>query len=207
MGRFGKPCNAPFEFWTSGHTPSNGSWDSLISASGGNGTNGSGTISIVGNLNVSGNVTGVNISNSSSTPAGAVMAFYRSTAPSGWLECNGTTVSRTTYVNLWNAMGKPNTGNGSTTFSLPDLRGEFIRGWDHGRNLDGGRGLGSLQHHSLQKHTHTYFQLLTAGSGAAMGPTFCGVSSNTGDGTDSSTGTFSTETRPRNIALMYCIKT
>lgn len=227
MGRFGKPCNAPLEFWTSGHTPSNGSWDSLISASGGNGTNGSGNISIVGNLNVSGNVNGVNLSNIAlPTPTAAVMAFYRSTAPSGWLECNGAAVSRTTYVNLWNAMGNPNTGNGSTTFNLPDLRGEFIRGWDHGKGTDPNRILGSWQkgtivsgyddnnldkdigflpNHVMNDYGSDPVNSTTMGIYGITKVLWGSLLQRTEYAINSAYAWLSI-TRPRNIALMYCIK-
>src|SRR6478735_10205643 len=56
------------------------------------------------------------------SPAGEVAGFYRATAPTGWLLCDGSQVSRTTYARLWQAMGSPNTGNGTTTFTLPDFR-------------------------------------------------------------------------------------
>lgn len=144
--------------------------------------------------------------------SGAVMAYYRTTAPQGWLECNGVAVSRTTYASLWIVMGRPDTGNGTTTFNLPDLRGEFVRGWDHARNIDNGRALGSLQNHSLQKHTHYQAGYNLEGAGTIPWYNWAnsvkkGNKDQTGDGTNSTIGTFSTETRPRNIALMYCIKT
>jgi hypothetical protein len=79
-------------------------------------------------------------------PAGAVMHFAQATAPNGWLVCNGQAVSRTTYAALFTAIGTTyGAGDGSTTFSLPDLRGEFIRGADVGRGVDAGRVVGSAQ--------------------------------------------------------------
>jgi microcystin-dependent protein len=63
-------------------------------------------------------------------PAGMVMYFANSTAPQGWFQCNGATISRTTYVDLFNAIGTTyGAGDGATTFSIPDLRGQFIRAW------------------------------------------------------------------------------
>jgi hypothetical protein len=63
-------------------------------------------------------------------PAGMVMYFANSTVPQGWLQCNGAAISRTTYVDLFSAIGTVyGTGNGSTTFNLPDFRGQFLRGW------------------------------------------------------------------------------
>lgn len=89
-------------------------------------------------------------------PAGAIIPFAMGTAPSGWLVCNGAAVSRTTYSALFAAIGTTyGAGNGSTTFNLPDLRGEFIRGLDNGRGVDSGRTLGSTQSASNQAHTHT----------------------------------------------------
>lgn len=89
-------------------------------------------------------------------PPGAVMHFARTTAPSGWLKCNGAAISRTTYDALFAAIGTTfGAGDGFTTFNLPDLRGEFIRGWDDGRGVDGGRAMGSRQAGAIQSHSHT----------------------------------------------------
>jgi len=89
-------------------------------------------------------------------PAGASMAFNRSTPPTGWLKENGAAVSRTTYAELFAAIGTTfGAGNGSTTFNLPDSRGEFIRGLDDGRGIDFGRALGSSQGDQNKSHTHT----------------------------------------------------
>ena len=77
---------------------------------------------------------------------GEVAFFARSTPPSGWLKANGAAVSRTTYAALFDAIGTTfGAGDGRTTFNLPDLRGEFLRGLDDGRNVDGGRRLGTHQ--------------------------------------------------------------
>ncbi|WP_369608211.1 phage tail protein [Snodgrassella alvi] len=89
------------------------------------------------------------------TPSGAIMYFSQSAAPSGWLKANGAALSRTTYANLFAAIGTLyGSGDGKTTFNLPDLRGEFIRSWDDGRNVDGGRGLGSWQDSQNLSHIH-----------------------------------------------------
>lgn len=83
-------------------------------------------------------------------PAGAVLPFAMADAPGGWLACDGAAVSRTTFARLFTAIGETfGAGNGTTTFNLPDLRGEFIRGVDGGRGVDAGRTLGSSQAHSL----------------------------------------------------------
>lgn len=136
-------------------------------------------------------------------PSGMVAPFYRSSAPTGWLKCDGSAVSRTTYAALWAAMGSPNTGNGSTTFNVPDLRAEFIRGLDDSRGVDSGRSLGSAQSQSIQSHRHSLPTYSNADSGVNVEDAgFSGglQSSFTGfEGSD--------ETRPRNVALLYCIKT
>ena len=78
--------------------------------------------------------------------AGEVAFFARSSAPAGYLKANGAAVSRTAYATLFAAIGTTfGVGDGSTTFNLPDLRGEFLRGLDDGRGVDSGRTIGSAQ--------------------------------------------------------------
>ncbi|MDO4693034.1 MAG: phage tail protein [Eikenella sp.] len=90
-------------------------------------------------------------------PPGTVMYFAGATAPAGWLKANGAAVSRTTYAPLFAAIGtRYGTGNGSTTFNLPDLRGEFVRGWDDGRSVDRGRAIGSTQGDAIRNITGEY---------------------------------------------------
>lgn len=135
-------------------------------------------------------------------PTGLVGAFARNSAPTGWLKANGALVSRTTYAALFAAIGTTfGAGDGTTTFALPDLRGEFIRGWDDSRGIDSGRVFGSAQAQAIQSHTHT-------------APTYSsdGVSTLIRAGSSPQAGTLTTdaaggpETRPRNIALLFCIK-
>ena len=79
------------------------------------------------------------------------------TVPSGYLECNGAAVSRTTYAALFAIIGTNyGTGNGSSTFNLPDLRGEFVRGFDNGRGADSGRSIASSQGASNASHNHSF---------------------------------------------------
>lgn len=80
-------------------------------------------------------------------PAGAVIPFGMQTPPPGWLVCDGSAVSRTTYAELFAAIGTTwGAGDGSTTFNLPELRGEHIRGWSGSRpGVDVGRIFGSWQ--------------------------------------------------------------
>ena len=80
------------------------------------------------------------------TPTGSVYTFAGATVPTGWLKCNGALLSRTTYAALFAVIGTTyGAGDGSTTFALPDLRGEFVRGFDDARGVDSGRALGSKQ--------------------------------------------------------------
>ena len=136
-------------------------------------------------------------------PVGSVQYFALPSAPAGWIKANGAEVSRTTYAALFAAIGTTyGAGNGSTTFKLPDLRGEFIRGWDEGRGADPGRVFGSWQGDEFRSHNHgtPYNQHVVSNtsSGAVMM-----VGSNNTAWTSSAGGS---ETRPRNVALLPCIK-
>lgn len=89
-------------------------------------------------------------------PAGSVIQVAMNTAPTGYLKCNGAAVSRATYATLFAAIGTTfGVGDGSTTFNLPDLRGEWVRGWDDGRGVDSGRVFGSTQAEMIGPHNHT----------------------------------------------------
>jgi len=79
-------------------------------------------------------------------PTGSVIFVAMNTPPTGYLAANGAAVSRVTYAALFAAIGTTfGAGDGANTFNLPDLRGEFVRGWDNGRNVDAGRAFGSFQ--------------------------------------------------------------
>jgi microcystin-dependent protein len=66
-------------------------------------------------------------------PAGMVQYFANSSVPTGWLQCNGALISRTTYADLFAAIGTTyGAGDGSSTFALPDTRGQFLRAWSAG---------------------------------------------------------------------------
>lgn len=70
-------------------------------------------------------------------PTGTILSYGAETSPSGYLVCDGSAVSRSTYAALFNVIGdKHGSGDGSTTFNLPDHRGRFLRGWDHGSGTD-----------------------------------------------------------------------
>ena len=156
-------------------------------------------------------------------PSGTIAAFAASTPPTDWLECDGAAISRTTYAALFAAIGTTfGAGDGSTTFNLPDLRGEFIRGFDNGRGVDSGRVFGSDQAGANQAHTHTGSTNTTGNHGHSyVRPGSLGYSpsnpggTGTANATTGSAGSHShtltinsegSEARPRNIALSYIIK-
>lgn len=149
-------------------------------------------------------------------PVGSVIFHAANTAPSGYLKANGALISRTTYANLFASIGTTfGVGDGSTTFGLPDLRGEFIRGWVDNRVIAGetGRVFGSAQTDQMQGHRHT-FTALVAHVGGGTGTTspsvnsaiFSGTTDNPVTDTVNGTPRTGAETRPRNIALLACIK-
>lgn len=87
---------------------------------------------------------------------GMVASFAMSTAPTGWLKCNGEAVSRKTFAKLFAAIGTDyGAGDGATTFTLPDMRGLFPRAWSDGAETDPQRALGSVQQDQNAAHVHT----------------------------------------------------
>ena len=156
-------------------------------------------------------------------PAGSVFSFATSTVPTGYLECNGAAVSRSTYASLFSAISTTwGVGDGSSTFNLPDLRGQFVRGWDNSAGVDSGRSFASSQsdqnkshNHSVTDpgHTHSWDrQDATNDSGYRPWPASnndCNLfvaqtgSSTTGISIQNDGGT---EVRVKNYALMYVIK-
>ncbi|PDS75514.1 phage tail protein [Rhizobium sp. L43] len=164
-------------------------------------------------------------------PASTVIYVAQATAPTGYLAANGAAVSRTTYSRLFTAIGTTfGAGDGSNTFNVPDLRGEFVRGLDSGRGVDSGRTLGSAQSSQNLAHSH-------GGATASNGPWGLSVTAYTStedsletqaggtpyaQGKPKSTTTMGTgtvpahghsissdggsEARPRNVALLACIK-
>ena len=168
-------------------------------------------------------------------PAGSVFTFATTTVPSGYLECNGAAVSRSTYASLFSAISTTwGVGDGSSTFNLPDLRGQFVRGWDNSAGVDSGRSFASSQSDQNKEHNHTASTTsLTGGirkisEGFGAGGSATGVFTKTSDGNNSITGSSSTspvggvdfdgshthtiandggtEVRVKNYALMYVIK-
>jgi microcystin-dependent protein len=153
-----------------------------------------------------GSVTSGKLAANAALPAGAVMPFAMATAPTGWLKANGAAISRTgIYANLFAAIGTTfGVGDNSSTFNLPDLRGQFIRSWaDDGTVYDSGRAFGTTQADELKSHTHLMYVHPATGSGGNTNPARF---DDLGLGSFNTQATGGTETRPRNIALLYCIK-
>lgn len=190
-------------------------------------TVGSSSVTINGSTNVISGVSTITDSGGGilSVPPGAIQFFARNSAPNGWLKANGATISRSAYASLFNSIGVTfGAGDGSTTFILPDLRGEFPRCWDDGRGIDSGRVFGSAQTDAMQGHKHRLPSAYTdssfalyGGKAGADGTTFYhsdGVGTayqhftSTPTDSDGTNGTprIATETRSRNIALLACIK-
>ncbi|MGN4047508.1 phage tail-collar fiber domain-containing protein [Pseudomonas sp. SM4] len=141
----------------------------------------------------------------SAVPVGAVLAFPTGIVAPGYLELDGSVQSIATYPDLAAYLGTTyNKGNeGAGNFRLPESRGEFLRGWDHGRGADVGRAVGSYQADELKTHTH---QISAPTSIAASGGSTGVILAAGGTLNWSTTNTGGLETRPRNLAVMWCIK-
>lgn len=97
----------------------------------------------------------VNDAATEAAPPGIVSYTAAASAPTGWLKANGAAVSRTTYADLFAAIGTLyGAGNGTTTFNVPDLRGLFVRGLDDGKGIDPSRAQGSVQSSQNLSHNH-----------------------------------------------------
>ena len=150
-------------------------------------------------------------------PAGTITMWPTENPPANWLECNGRAISRANHPRLFAAIGtRYGRGNGRTTFNLPDGRGEFVRGWDHGRRADPdartrtnrgdgttGDNVGTRQGDQLREHDHDY-STLTGSREVSSGGARQDIVRTT---TSSTSRTGGAETRGRNIALMLIIKT
>ena len=155
---------------------------------------------------------------------GTIIMWASEAPPTGYLECNGAAISRTQYHSLFQAIGVIwGAGDGSTTFNIPDFRGVFARGWDDGRGVDVGREFGSAQADNFAAHTHAA-QVNDPGHSHTIpvNPTsyVCsGSGDHFADDNSNSTGaaltgitvtngmTGGVETVPKNIAVMFCIRT
>jgi len=157
-------------------------------------------------------------------PAGVIMAFAGATAPTGFLACDGSAVSRSTYATLFTAIGTTwGIGNGSTTFNVPDLRGVFLRGTGtngtYGTAV--GPSVGTYAADTYLNHSHTATDSghshSTFGAGfpglSPGGTTYSTISGTTSTGTGNANITVATsttggtETKPKNYGILYIIKT
>jgi microcystin-dependent protein len=160
-------------------------------------------------------------------PAGTIIAYGgpvggQSAPPAGWLLCDGSAVSRGDNARLFAAIGTVwGSGDGATTFNLPDLRGRFLRGVDSGSGRDPDRGsrtasnaggnsgdaVGTVQGHALASHQHGFHAILTIETDRNQPNHY----NETGDFsfvlTDGATAAAGgNETRPVNAGVNYLIK-
>lgn len=164
------------------------------------------------------------VAQASALPVGTMMAFPKAVVAPGFLEVDGSVQSIATYPDLFAYLGTTfNTGGeGAGNFRLPESRAEFLRGWDHGRGVDAGRGIGSTQADQMQRITGT-LENINAGTAFGAGT---GALKKTGSNAQAHTSSgggswpkdleFDSaaspgartggETRPRNLAVMWCIK-
>lgn len=167
-----------------------------------------------------------------SFPVGGMVIWTTTSCPAGFLYENGQAVSRSTYATLFGVIGTTfGTGDGTTTFNLPDMRGYFPRGWADDGSIDSGRSFATTQTDAIKSHTVTSTSVVTdpghthglvafhgnaAGAGLYSQQASVSSSPNAAQPTDSATTGItvattssysgSTETRPYNLALVFCIK-
>jgi len=156
-------------------------------------------------------------------PTGTVVPFAgpASQVPDGWLLCDGAELDRQTYADLFAVIGTAHgDGDGATTFLLPDYRGMFLRGVDHGRSLDPDRfargnfpggniqdAVGSYQSDSFRRHGHSLGALGICDAGDPDGGLFAVFNAFSHcKRRFSSTANGGNETRPQNIYVNYIIK-
>lgn len=149
-------------------------------------------------------------------PVGQVMQWPKDTPPSGYLECDGSSLSRVTYASLFAVIGTLYGAADETHFNLPDYRGRFLRGWAHlsandpdratrtaptatGATIIAGDHTGTEQADGIKSHNHTWG--VTSGGGSSSGATANSVSTTLYTG-----NTGGNETRPVNTNVMFCIK-
>ncbi|EAB4042979.1 phage tail protein [Salmonella enterica] len=181
------------------------------------------TLTHLSGKDVAGLLAYLGLGEGSALPVGVPVPWPSATPPTGWLKCNGAAFSAEEYPELAKAY---------PTNKLPDLRGEFIRGWDDSRGIDNGRALLSSQGHSLRDHSHnqqiwtgsnttsstigqagSYAPLATGGDGGIAYtdrepqslPSAVRAVSTRGVASDNAAN-IGTETRPRNIAFNYIVR-
>ncbi|MGX1184778.1 phage-related tail fiber protein [Pseudomonas sp. F-14 TE3623] len=156
------------------------------------------------------------IAQASALPVGATVAFPLDKIAPGFLEIDGSVKSIAAYPDLAAFLGTTfNLGNeGVGNFRLPESRGEFLRGWDHGRGIDAGRAIGSYQGDEVKEHQHYMSAKYGGGTGSSVAATVQLGLSGQPDTTSKTSGVEALngdamgggETRPRNLAVMWCIK-
>ncbi|AIA10319.1 tail fiber protein [Vibrio phage X29] len=134
---------------------------------------------------------------------GVVKYFISTVTPTGrYIKANGAAVSRTAYADLFAKVGTFwGAGDGSTTFNVPDLRGEFIRSWDDGRGIDAGRAFGSTQNENTPSDTMYRINNISPAFSFANGPMVSGSLITNATFKQANTG----DNRPRNVALIAWI--
>jgi microcystin-dependent protein len=144
-------------------------------------------------------------------PVGSITIWPLSVPPAGYVEANGAALSRTTFAALFSIYATTfGVGDGSTTFNVPDLRGEFVRGWDNARGVDSGRGIATAQAGDNLAHTHQFANQFFKGKADGNAPVtnegvlFSLAGPTVYAPTMSTVG--ASEARPRNVAMMYIIK-
>ncbi|MBU8927330.1 phage tail protein [Enterobacter hormaechei] len=138
----------------------------------------------------------------SALPVGVPIPWPSATPPTGWLKCNGAAFTASQYPKL--ALAYP-------ALRLPDLRGEFIRGWDDGRGVDSGRILLSSQNHLFASHGHWFDKYYALQTGFdPTGGQFIVTADAFGElitgNSNSTVSVGGSETRPRNIAFNYIVR-
>lgn len=168
---------------------------------------------IIGQNDITGVLSFLGLGEGSSLPIGIPVPYSLSTAPAGWLKCNGASFSASQYPKL--ALAYP-------SLKLPDLRGEFIRGWDDGREVDSGRALISNQGDAMRNIQARIDGLYRNNASGTPTGAFTMASQSTGviaAGTALTTERIAlffdasnagvplaTEIRPRNVAFNYIVR-
>ncbi|EED0299117.1 phage tail protein [Escherichia coli] len=159
------------------------------------------TLTNLSGKDVAGLLTYLGLGEGSALPVGVPVPWPSATPPTGWLKCNGAAFSAEEYPELAKAY---------PTNKLPDLRGEFIRGWDDGRGVDSSRGLLTSQDHLFASHGHWFDKYYALTGFDPTGGQFVVTADASGNLiTANSISTVSvggSETRPRNVAFNYIVR-
>ncbi|WP_334368501.1 phage tail protein [Escherichia coli] len=159
------------------------------------------TLTNLSGKDVAGLLAYLGLGEGSALPVGVPVPWPSATPPTGWLKCNGAPFSAEEYPELAKAY---------PTNKLPDLRGEFIRGWDDGRGADNGRVLLSTQGDAFKSHSHNFDRSWGSkgfdptGGGDVVTADVNGEIINLP--TRSTVDVGGSETRPRNIAFNYIVR-